>query len=289
MKTHAWKAAMAAFAAVATLALAGGPGGAETLLGEPREMGEGTVRTYVDLDAGGRPTVIGIVLSEGALIGLPPLKNATSRCFDLDGSGAIDGSRECEGDLELALSMPAGAAERGDIPFRWVGLNWNAEGHPPAVWSVPHFDFHFYISSFNEVALIRVGGCDFFINCDDRELALQPVTGKYVAADHINVGATVSRMGNHLIDARTPELADPPGRGFTHTWIYGAYGGHITFYEPMITLAYLLSRPDGCAPIRQPAAWEAAGYYPTEYCIRYSKARAAYTISLEGLVKRAAE
>lgn len=279
----------AGVAIAAFVALSGASGWAETLLGEPQEVGAGTARTYLDLDANGRPAAIGIVLSEGALAGLPPLKNATSRCFDLNGNGGIDGANECEGDLELALSMPPSAAERGDIPIRWVGVNWNAEGHPPAAWSVPHFDFHFYIASFNEVALIRVGGCNFFINCDDRELALQPVAGQYVAADHIDVGATVSRMGNHLIDARTPELADPPERGFTHTWIYGAYGGHITFYEPMITLAYLLSRPDVCTPIRQPAAWEEAGYYPTEYCIRYSKDRAAYTVSLEGLVERPAE
>ncbi len=96
-------------------------------------------------------------------------------------------------------------------------------------------------------------------------------------------------MGNHLIDARTSELADPPQRGFTHTWIVGAYDGHVTFNEPMITLAFFLSRPDVCTPVRQPSAWATAGYYPTEYCIPYARKSGSYTVSLEGLVERAAE
>jgi hypothetical protein len=252
-------------------------------------MGDGTVRTYVDLDSAGKPAVIGIELSEGALAGLPPLKNATSRCFDLNGNGKIDGAGECEGDLEFQLSLPGEIAGRKDIPYRWVAVNWNAEGHPPAVWSVSHFDFHFYLAERAEIAGIRVGGCNIFIDCDDLKVATKPVPEKYVAPDHVNVDAAVSLMGNHLIDVRTPELADPPKQGFTHTWIFGANDGRIIFYEPMITLAFLLSRPSACAPIRQPEAWERAGYYPTEYCIRYASQSGSYSISLEGLVARAAD
>ena len=275
-------------AACAILVVAAGPGAAETLKGQALAMGEGTVRTFVEVTAAGAPRAIGVILSRGALAGLPPLKNATSRCFDLDGNGRLDGARECEGDKEFRLALPA-KAEGGDIPVRWVAVNWNAEGHPPAAWSVPHFDFHFYLAEPNEIALIRVGACTFFINCDDRKIALKPVPAKYVAPDHVNVDATVSLMGNHLIDARAPELADPRKHGFTHTWIYGAYDGRITFLEPMITLGFLLSRPDVCTPIRQPAAWARAGYYPTRYCIRYARDDGSTTVSLEGLVARTAD
>jgi len=288
MKSERFTTAMFAGAVVA-LGLSCGSALAATLNGDAKKMGEGTARTYVETDAAGNPTAIGILLTEGALNGLPPLKNPTSRCFDLDKNGKVDGARECEGDLETQLDMPAAVVKRGDIPFRWVGINWNAEGHPPAPWSVPHFDFHFYIADHNEIAMIRIGGCTFFINCDDLKLALQPVPAEFVAADHVNVKAAVSQMGNHLIDVRTPELANPPKRGFTHSWIYGANKGRIIFYEPMITLSYLLSHPQGCTAIRQPKAWQRAGYYPTEYCIRYLRDRRAYTISLEGLVKRAAQ
>jgi hypothetical protein len=84
------------------------------------------------------------------------------------------------------------------------------------------------------------------------------------------------------------DITDPPKRAFTHTWIFGAMGGRITFYEPMITLAFLLGQPDVCTPIHQPQAWQTAGYYPTEYCIRYLPESAAYTVSLEGLIERPA-
>lgn len=258
-------------------------------LSDPQPMGEGELRTYAEVDAEGRPAAIGVLLTETALAGLPPLRNATSRCFDLNGNARVDGPGECEGDLEFTLPLPAEVAEREDMPFKWLGVNWNAEGHPPAAWSVPHFDFHFYIASPAEVAMIRVGPCKIFINCDDLKTATKPVPAKYVPADHINVDAAVSLMGNHLIDVRSPELATPPERGFTHTWIFGAFDGRITFYEPMVTLAFLLSRPDVCTPIRQPAAWQKAGYYPTEYCVRYDRERAVYTVSLERMVERSAD
>ena len=58
---------------------------------------------------------------------------------------------------------------------------------------------------------------------------------RYVHADHIDVGAAVPDMGNHLIDAKSPELVSQ-GQVFTHTFIFGAYDGHVIFYEPMITL-----------------------------------------------------
>ena len=76
---------------------------------------------------------------------------------------------------------------------------------------------------------------------------------------------------------------------FTHTFIFGAYDGHVIFYEPMITLLYLQSRPDTCVPIRQPQAWETEGYYPTRYCIRYRADDERYTVSLEDFVHRAAD
>ena len=59
----------------------------------------------------------------------------------------------------------------------------------------------------------------------------------------------------------------------THTWIYGAYDGRVTFYEEMLTLAYLKSRPKECVPIKTTLAVALTGYYPTKSCIRYVNAR----------------
>ena len=85
------------------------------------------------------------------------------------------------------------------------------------------------------MAAIRPGPCGELIDCDDFKRAQIPVPAQYVHADHIDVGAAVPDMGNHLIDAKSPELV-VQGREFTHTFIFGAYDGQITFYEPMITL-----------------------------------------------------
>ena len=95
-------------------------------------------------------------------------------------------------------------------------------------------------------------------------------------------------MGNHLIDSKTPELT-PGGPPFTHTFIYGAYDGHITFYEPMITHTFFKSRPNLCLSLKSPEAWEVGGSYPTDYCIRYFDVDGKYTVSLENFVHREAQ
>ena len=144
-------------------------------------------------------------------------------------------------------------------------------GHPPPappVWAVPHLDFHFYILERDAVRQIRPGPCSELIHCDDFKRAQIPVPKEYVHADH-STSVPRSRTGNHLMISKSPELVTA-GRIFTHTFIFGAYDGRMTFYEPMITRAYLESRPDLCVPIKQPQAWAIEGYYPTTYCIRYS-------------------
>ena len=264
----------------------------ETQNGGIQKLGKGTINTYADLGADGKPIAIGITFTRQALEGLPAKKSKTGRCFDMDKDGRINPASECEGDYELRLTMPDKLSGRSDIPFKWIGFNWNPEGHvPPKIYDLPHFDMHFYMVPQKEIDSIRVGPCKLFINCDDRKRALVPVKPKYVHADHISVGATVSMMGNHLVNVKSQEFGKTPEtkKKFTHTWIFGAYDGKITFYEPMITREYLLRKPNGCFNIKGPKAWQKTGYYPTRYCIRYHAGSDKYTVSFEGLVLRSAE
>ena len=261
-----------------------------TVYTEAKRLGNGFAQVYAKLDAEGAPRAIGVSFDQGMLEGLPAMPNAFSRCFDKDGDGRIADHGECNGDYELRFALPQELARRGLTPFQWVSVNWNPMGHPapaPPVWAVPHFDFHFYIMPEDAVARIRPGPCSELIDCDDFQRAQIPVPAQYVHADHVDVGAAVPAMGNHLIDTQTPELVIA-GREFTHTFIFGAYDGQITFYEPMITLAYLETRPDLCVPIKQPQAWQTEGYYPTTYCIRHLAEDGRYTVSLEDFVHRAA-
>ncbi len=126
------------------------------------------------------------------------------------------------------------------------------------------------------------------MDCTQFEKATKPVPAGYVHKDHVNVNAAVAAMGNHLIDLSSPEFANPPQK-FTHTWIFGAYDGQITFYEPMITVDYLRAKTNRCTAIKQPQAWERPGHYPTRYCVRYHDKADKYTVSLEGFTYRNAE
>ncbi len=256
---------------------------------QPQKMGNGWARVYVALDAKGAPLALGVSLDKDALEGLPKEPNSTSRCFDKNGNGKMD-EHECIGDYQFTFTVPEGEAAKAIAPFKWVSLNWNPHGHiPPAPppWAVPHFDFHFYMAEREAVKMLRPGSCGELIDCEDFKKATKPVPPKYVHKDHISVDAAVPDMGNHLINSKAAEL-QKGGPEFTHTFIFGAYDGQITFYEPMITRAFLASNPNMCALIKQPEAWQVAGSYPTKYCVRYLDRVGRYTVSVEGFVERPA-
>lgn len=247
---------------------------------KPQAVGKGTARIFVARDASGAPVSLGVTLDKNALDGLQPDINNTSRCF-----GGM-----CLGDYEMVFAIPPGEAGKAVAPFKWVSVNWNPKGHgmpAPPPWAEPHFDFHFYIAERASILALKPGSCGEMIDCADFKIATKPVPPAFVHADHINVDAAVPTMGNHLINSKAPEL-QPGGPKFTHTFIFGANDGRVAFYEPMITRAFLASRPDMCAPIKQPAAWAETGQYPTRYCIRYSKRTGGTTVSLEGFVARTA-
>jgi hypothetical protein len=92
-------------------------------------------------------------------------------------------------------------------------------------------------------------------------------------------------MGNHLIDVGGHEFHGMP---FTMSWIYGVYHGQVTFYEQMVSLDFLQSRPNVCAPIKSPALVAVTGYYPTERCVQYDASTDTYVVSLGAFVHRAA-
>lgn len=262
--------------------------GARVHFGDPAPIGDGDVRSYVTLDARGVPTALGVSLAAAGLRRLPERMNTESRCFDRDGDGRHV-RHECLGDYERILELPASVPASTMLPFRWIGLNWNPEGHlppAPATYAEPHFDFHFYTVARERIEAIATGPCGELVDCGDFERGSRPVPAAYLPPAHIDVGAVVPRMGNHLMDSHSPELQDPPAR-FTRTFIYGAFDGELIFWEPMITLAFLRQATDECYPIRQPERYAAPGHYPTVYCVRYLSGEDRYTVSLERFVAAA--
>ena len=277
--------ALAAIVLGAALAAAG-PASAVPASGATAPLGAGAVSTFASFAEDGAPTAIGVRFEAAALDGLPEEPNMTSRCFDMDGDGAI-GAGECLGDYEVRLPLPPEAASRDEFPFKWAMINWNPAGHMPPAWGLPHFDLHFMIAPEAEIDAIRVGSCGEHIDCEDFKRATMPVHARYIHPDHINVDGAVAMMGNHLIDRASPELQEG-GEPFTHTYIYGSNDGRLIFQEVMLTRDHMLSKASGCTPIKQPEAWQTAGWYPTEYCIRHDLATGAHEVTLEGFELREA-
>ncbi|MCB0195487.1 MAG: DUF5602 domain-containing protein [Anaerolineae bacterium] len=235
-----------------------------TQWGTPIKLGDGQAKTYVTLNGSGKPKEVGIIFTEDMLSGLPTEMT------------------------ETVLDFPATAAE---TPFTHFGLDWNPAGHEPdGVYTVPHFDFHFYTLSEEERAAIEFGTCTTAedsrvpnppgvapVTCAVFDKAMQPLPADMMPTDYNMVPAVVPFMGNHLMDFSAPELNGEP---FTYTWLYGAYNGEIIFFEPMITKAFLESHPNMCESLKTPEAMPEAGWYPTQYCIKYDKSN-TYTISVD--------
>jgi hypothetical protein len=257
------------------------------VLGTPSNLGNGTVASYSELDASGAPSAIGVLFSASALNELPTTPSDGHRCLDANNNGVIDLATECSGWHERVLPVPSEASHRPDVPFKWALLNWNPKGHiPPGVFDKPHFDVHFYIEPIENIFALQRGTCGLeFLRCDQFALAGKPVPRNYVPPNFQDVGAAAPAMGNHLLDPTTPEFRGQP---FTRTWIYGIYDARVTFYEEMVALSYMLSKPDACFPIQSPDAVALTGYYPTRSCIRYTPGKDEYTVSMEDFVLRQA-
>ncbi len=245
----------------------------KTYYGDSAQLGDGIARTYVTIDDHKRPVAIGAEFTAAMLTNLPTTATDGHHCYE----------GHCVGGHERILDFPNQVA---NTPFQWLLLNWNTHGHvPDGVYSVPHFDFHFFIMDLATRNTIDPGPCGIVVDCEDYQRGIQPVPPQYLPQDYNDLGAVEAAMGNHLIDLTAPEFNGQP---FTQTFIYGAYEGKISFYEPMITLAYFQTLPNHCVSLKLPAAYAVSAYYPTQYCMRYFAESATYTVSLEGFEYRAA-
>ncbi|MBT8400807.1 MAG: hypothetical protein KJO98_10040 [Rhodothermia bacterium] len=260
----------------------------ERHLGAKVGFGDGSVSSYTVLDADGNPSIIGAIFDAEGLQSPPDRPSDELLCNDRNEDGTIDRPAECLMTHAFVIPLPDKIARRDDVPFKWILLNWNAMGHiPPGVYDSPHFDVHFMIEPIESIFSILPGNCGpEFVQCDQFEVARKPLPANYIPADFKDVEAVVPAMGNHLVDVTGSEFTGVP---FTRSWIYGSYDGRVTFYEEMLTMAYLTSKPNVCNPIKRPQAVGLSGYYPTQSCIQYDEATDSYTVSMEDFQYREAE
>jgi len=240
-----------------------------TSWGEAASLGEGELRTFATEAPSGVPLFLGVYLTEGALDGLPSAPS--------DGKWDAGGTPCCGHERTLALPDDAPAA------FEWAMVNWNPQGHPPFdAYGAPHFDFHFYTMAREKRFEIESGTCERArgpVTCETLRRGLEPLPDDQHPPGYSLVDAVEPGMGNHLLDLDAPEFT---GGEFDHTWIWGAFDGELTFFEPMITREFLLSHAGTASdPVAMPAALPDAGWYPTEYAIRRLDSRSGYAVTLE--------
>jgi hypothetical protein len=226
----------------------------------------------------GEPERIGVTLTEAALSGLPADSDAAQEhSMKLR---LMDGGPNHT--FEYELKFPPEAAITA---FRHMGFNWNPEGHgPKGIFTRPHFDVHFYMANAKYRHHIEVDIQDadpHNLKVSNLEPPLEFLPSDYQLAPN----TAEPRMGSHYADVTSSQLK--PGN-FSNIFLIGAHGGNILFWEPMITKAYLETKPNFTAKLKLPAAYPVSGYYPTAYSIVYDEQRKEFDISLDGLTFRLA-
>jgi hypothetical protein len=212
----------------------------------------GKVWTSAKVDKNGKPVSVSIIVNDAAMNSVP--------------LGQPSDHMSPANNLLIPI-----AAESG-TPFKFAMVNWNSSGHEPdQVYTLPHFDFHFYTSTEAEVMNYM----------DETKLNAEP-NAAYIPANHIS-GPGVPMMGKHYIDATSPELQ---GQTFTQTFLFGSYDSKVVFWEPMITQAFLKNTTQFERALPQPSKFQQAGYYPTK--MKISRKDGVTEISLTDFVNRQA-
>ncbi len=249
----------------------------QTIAGEQKNIGKGTVRTWLKVDAKTKePRSIGVTLTESGLTGLPGDNDAAQQ-----GSQKLklmDGGPNHT--FEYELKFPAEAAETA---FNHMGFNWNPEGHgPKGVFTMAHFDVHFYMATteYRHAIIINSQDADpIHIKTSNLEPPAQFLPPDY----QLTPNTAEPRMGSHYADMTSPQLK--PGN-FSNIFLIGAHGGNILFWEPMITKAYLETKPNFTGKLKLPESYPISGYYPTSYSVIYDRNRQEFNIALDGLTFR---
>lgn len=265
------------------------PNGLSRQYGTAVALGNGTARTYVlfDKQQQGRAVELGVALSPNALEGLPAPMNMPP--------GGGDGHEHVDSH-EYILPMP----QTNNTPFKFLELDWNPQGHEiPGIYTIPHFDFHFYTITKAERDLIVPTDAQFQQKAENLPpAAMVPQFYSTLTPPNTPTPA-VPKMGVHWIDVRSPEIQALLGhpelaKPFTTTFIYGSWNGRFTFVEPMITRDFILGRRtaaaaaqrDSVIPLPMGAQVSPAGVYPAAYRIAWDATANEYRIALTQLTQK---
>jgi hypothetical protein len=178
---------------------------------------------------------------------------------------------------EAKLKLPAAAQARAGLTQ--LTIFWEPEGHAPAPFMTPHFDFHFYVVP---------AGQEMAFDCKDRtkpaalpagyvlpDEALPPEMVKMIGVDTL-IGICVPNMGMHSLPGADLELKEL----FKGDIVVGYYAGKPIFIEPMISQALLMEKKPFDLTI--PAIPGLAGMYPRKFHAEFDAKAQSYRFIFSG-------
>ena len=228
-----------------------------TFYGPAVQLGNGHMRSWVNIDHSGKPIAIGVEMTGNALQNLPH-----------------DVQSFAEASFILKLHQKA----KELTPYDHMEIDWNEHGHePPGIYDRPHFDFHFYMMTLKDQLAIP--------SYEEAPAQFDNLpSAEFIPPLYFRGPGGVPQMGVHWVDITSPEFNGQP---FTSTILYGTYDGKVTFLEPMITMAVIESGSTVHKDIRQPEKFSPTGkYYPTKYSVWYDSRTDKHYVSLHDMVLR---
>jgi len=125
-------------------------------------------------------------------------------------------------------------------PFRLVEIDWHPHGHPPkGIYTVPHFDAHFYVIPKSERDAIAFAAPGTAAKAPD---AIVPM-------GYMTDGTVEPQMGMHYVSPAEPEFH---GKPFMATQIWGYNKGHLAFVEAMFSLKFVDAKASWSQAVAQP-------------------------------------
>ena len=236
---------------------ASGDGMYNTFYGATAQIGDGHMRSWVNISREGMALAIGVEMTDKALDNLP---------------------HDVASSAEASFILPLHQKAKELTPYDHIEVDWNEYGHePPGIYDLPHFDFHFYMISLADQLAIPayVDAPELFDNLPPSE---------YLPPLYFRGPGGIPEMGVHWVDLLSPEFS---GQIFTSSFLYGTYNGKVTFHEPMVTMEVIRNGSTIHKPIRQPQLFSPQDrFYPTQLSIWEDVTTEKHFVSLNNMVLR---
>ena len=160
---------------------------------------------------------------------------------------------------EAVIPLPAVAQHGTGVDH--LTVFWEAHGHSPATFMVPHFDFHFYVIG---------DSARQAIDCKATEKPATLPAGYLLPDQDVPglgtlIGICVPQMGMHATLAADAQSPSP----MTSTMVLGYYHTVPIFFEPMISEATLQERKTFTLKVVAPGGAAAGVKYPTLFEAQY--------------------